>query len=103
MTAHCDRCDVVTLAGATGKHRSHVVDGDGTAETFGGRLEPVADLAIEIGEGEPANAALRSAADFGGLHQVAPEALGIDAEVGQRRAWHGGGYRKGPNNLCRAA
>ena len=67
--------------GTARKHRAHVVDGDGAAERLRLRLEPVAHLAVEIGERQPADAAFRRGADLGGLHQVAPQALGIDREV----------------------
>jgi hypothetical protein len=81
MAAHGDRGNVGTLPRAPREHRAHVVDRDRAAERLGTRLEPVADLAVEIGQRQPADAALRRRTDAGGLHQVAPQALGVDAEV----------------------
>ena len=55
---------------------------DGTLGVLGARLEPVAHLAVEVGEREAAYAALGGGADRRRLHQLAPQALGIDAQVG---------------------
>ena len=83
MAAHGDRRHVGALARPPREHRAHVVDGDGAAEFLRPRLEPVAHLTVEIGQRQPADAALGRAADFGGLHQVVPQPLGIDGEVFQ--------------------
>src|SRR5205814_7681523 len=56
-------------------------DRNAAAERFGAGLEPVAHLAIEVGQREPADAAFRIAADRGSLHQLVPQALGIDTKV----------------------
>ena len=50
MAAHGDGRDIVALAGAAGEHGAHVVDGDRAAERLRLRREPVAHLAVEIGE-----------------------------------------------------
>ena len=59
MAAERDRRHV-RRAVAAREHRAHVVDGDVAAELFRPRLEPVAHLTIQIGEREPADAALRA-------------------------------------------
>ena len=71
---------------AAREHRAHVVDGDAAAERLGARAEPVAHLPVEIGQRQPADAALRRAADRGGLHQLAPQPLGVDREIAHRDA-----------------
>ena len=88
MTAHGDGRHVVTLAGPAREHAAHVVDGDGAAERFTARLEPVAHLAVELGQRQPADTALRRGADLGSLHQLVPQPLGIDGEV-----FHGSDHR----------
>jgi hypothetical protein len=65
MAAERDRRHV-RRAVAAREHRAHVVDGDAAAELFGARLEPVAHLPVEIGQRQPADAALRGAADGSG-------------------------------------
>src|SRR5262249_11800761 len=70
---------------APGEHRAHVVDGDAAAQLLGACLEPVAHLAVEIGERKAANAAFGGAADLGGLHQLAPQPLAVDPEIARRR------------------
>jgi hypothetical protein len=82
VAAHCDRRHVGALAGPPRVHHPHVVDRDRAAEFFRARLEPVAHPAVEVGQREPADAALGGAADGGGLHQLAPQALAVDAQVG---------------------
>jgi hypothetical protein len=74
------------------EHRAHIVDGDRAAERFRAGLEPVADLTVEIGQCQPANAAFRRFADFRGLHDLVPEPLGIDREIvlGADLIFHGG-------------
>jgi hypothetical protein len=80
VAPHRDRRDVV-LARTAREHRAHVVDRHGAAERLAARLEPVAHLTVEIGQRQTADAALRRAADSGCLHQLAPQPLGIDAQV----------------------
>ena len=73
MAADRDRRHV-RRALAAREHRAHVVDGDAAAERLGARLEPVAHLPVEIGQRQPADAALGGAADRGGLHRSRPTA-----------------------------
>ena len=56
------------------------------AERLAARLEPVAHLPVEIGQRQPADAALRRAADRGGLHELAPQPLGVDREIAHHAA-----------------
>ena len=81
MAADADRRDVGPLAFAPREHAAHVVDGDGAAERLRLRLEPVAYLAVEFGQRQPADAGLRRRADLGGQHQVVPQPLRVDAQV----------------------
>ena len=81
MAAERDGWHIGALACAARKHRAHVVDGDGAAERLRARLEPVAHLAVEIGQRQTANAALLRRADARRFHQVVPQLLGINLEV----------------------
>ena len=79
VAAHRDRRNADALALPAREHRAHVVHRHGAADLLAARLEPVAHLAVEVGQGEPADAALGGPADRAGLHQVVPQPLGIDA------------------------
>src|SRR6185437_17000648 len=70
-----------------------LVDRDGAAERLALRLEPVAHLAVEIGQREAADAALWGGADLGGLHEVVPQTLGIDLQVLRGHGCHDLGGR----------
>src|ERR1700683_2837164 len=83
MRAHANRRQVVALAGASREHVAAIIDDDGTADRFAGKLEPVAHLTILVRKREPADAALCGAAEPGRLHQAVPEPLWIDGEVGE--------------------
>jgi hypothetical protein len=81
VAAHGDGRHIAALALPPREHGTHVVDGHGAAQRLGTGAEPVAHLPVEIGQGEPADAAFRRAADRRRLHQVAPQALGVDRQV----------------------
>ena len=81
MRAHGDRAKSGIFARPAREHVADLVDGNGAAERLALRLEPVAHLPVEIGQGEAANAALRRRADFRRLHQRVPKALGVDLQV----------------------
>ena len=80
VAPHRDRRHVL-LSRPAREHRPHVVDRHPAAEAFGARLEPVAHLAVEVGQGQPADAAFRGRADRGGFHQLAPQALCVDVQI----------------------
>ncbi len=63
---------ILVLARPAREHGADFVDRDGAAERLALRLEPVAHLPVEVGERQPAKAALRSGADPRGLHQRIP-------------------------------
>jgi len=80
------------------EHIADFVDRDRAAERLALRLEPVAHLAVEIGQRQPADAAFRSRADPRCLHQRVPQTLGVDLQVLQRQtsAWR----QHNPWNWC---
>src|SRR6202034_3450432 len=69
MRTHCDRRQITVLARPPREHVADVVDRDGAAERLALRLEPIAYLAVEVGQRQPADAAFRRAADLRRLHQ----------------------------------
>ncbi len=81
MRAHGDRRQVRIFARPAHEHVADLIDGDGAAQRLALRLEPIAHLAVEIGQGEPADTAFRRAADLRRLHQRVPQPLWIDGEV----------------------
>src|ERR1043165_216354 len=81
VAPHRDRRNVVPLTRTAREHGPHGVDRDGAAQRLATYAKPVAHLAVEIGEGQTADAALRRAADRAGLHQFAPKPLAVDLEV----------------------
>ena len=81
MAAHRDRRNIVALARPPREHRAHIIDRDSAAKPLAARAKPVAHLSVEIGQRETTDTALRRAADLGGLHQLAPKALGVDDEI----------------------
>jgi len=98
MTAERDRRNVRPRTLAPREHVAHVVDRDGAAERFRLRAKPVAHLPVEIGQRQPADAAFGCRADPRRLHQVAPEAFGIDGEV-----FHGGAIIAGSRPCGKSA
>ena len=78
MAPHGNRRNIGALTGTPREHRAHVVDGDHAAERLRLRLEPVAPLAVELGQRQPTDAAFRRRADLGGQHQVVPQPLRVD-------------------------
>jgi hypothetical protein len=81
MRAHGDRRKLGILAGALSEHIADLVDCDRAAERLTLRFEPIAHLAVEVGQREAADAALRRRADLRRLHQRIPKSLCIDFEV----------------------
>ena len=81
------------LARPAREHVADLVDRDRAAERLALRLEPVAHLAVEIGQREAADAALWGGADLRGLHQVVPQTLGIDLQVLRGHGCHDLGGR----------
>ena len=81
MRAHGDRGKVLVFAGPAREHGADFVDRNRAAERFALRLEPVAHLAVEIGQGQTANTALRRRADLRGVHQRVPKPLAVDLQV----------------------
>ena len=73
--------DVASLPRLEREHVADLVDRHGAAQRLALAAEPVADLPVEIGQREAADAAFRGAADLRGLHQAVPEALRIDRQV----------------------
>ena len=81
MRAHGDRGKIWVLARPAREHGADFVDRDGAAERLALRLEPVAHLAVEVGQGQATNPALRRRADLRRFHQRAPQPLAIDLQV----------------------
>ena len=52
------------------------------AGVLAGLAEPVAHLLVFLAQGQPPHAALGRAAEFGGFVDVAPEAGGVDLQIG---------------------
>ncbi len=82
MRAHRDRRRGGVLALAAREHGADLVHRDGAAERLALLAEPVAHALVLIGQGQPANAAFRRAADLGRVHQRVPEPLRIDLQIG---------------------
>ena len=80
MRADRDRGQVGIFARSPREHVAHLIDGHGAAKRGTLRLKPIADLPIEIGQRETANAAFCGGADLRGLHQRVPQPLGIDLQ-----------------------
>ena len=92
------------LALAPREHDAHVVGGDRAAQRLGRGSKPVAHLPVEVGQRQPADAALGRAADGGRLHQAAPQALRIGYQVAHGTGeleWFsmGNGSASGPPGL----
>jgi hypothetical protein len=64
-----------------GVHHPHIVNTDLAPQGFGFASEPVADLAVRLGQGQPAQAAFIGSTDRGGPHDVIPQMLGIDRQI----------------------
>ena len=77
MRADRDRQQFRVFAGAGGEHVADLIDRDRAAERLALRFEPIAHLAVEIGQSEAADAALRRCADPRGLHQRVPKPLRV--------------------------
>ena len=71
------------MPGRRAEHVADLVDRDRAAKRLALRLEPVAHLPIEVGQGEPADAALGRAADLRCFHQRVPQPLRVDGEIGE--------------------
>ena len=82
MRAHRDRRRRGVLALAAREHGADLVHRDGAAERLALLAEPVAHAPVLVGQGQPANAAFRRAADLGRVHQRVPEPLRIDLQIG---------------------
>jgi hypothetical protein len=80
MRAHRDRRQIGVFARSPRKHIADLINRHGTAERGALGFEPIADLPIEIGQREAANAAFCRGADPRGFHQRIPQALGIDLQ-----------------------
>jgi hypothetical protein len=81
MRAHGDRRKILVLARAAREHGADFVDRDSAAERLALRLEPVAHLAVEIGQRQAANTTFRRRADLCGVHQRVPKPLAVDLQV----------------------
>jgi hypothetical protein len=73
---------------------ANLVDGDRQARGLRPAYDEVAPLAVEVGEGQTTDAALRGRADARELHQGGPETVAVDAEGGVLGV-HGGGLYRG--------
>ena len=82
MAAGADRGEIVVAARAAGEDVAHPVDLHGAAGLLAPLDEEVAALLVEVGQGEPADAALGRRADLRHLHQARPEAVTVDLHVG---------------------
>src|SRR4051794_20337676 len=82
MRTHADRRQVGALAGTAREHVATIIDGDRAADRLAGALEPVTDLAVVIGQREPADAAFRRTAEARRFHQAVPQPLRIDRQIG---------------------
>jgi hypothetical protein len=81
MASNAPRTKILVLARPAREHGADFVDRDSAAERLALRLEPVAHLAVEIGQRQAANAAFRRRADLRGVHQRVPEPLAVDLQV----------------------
>jgi hypothetical protein len=81
MAAGDDRRLGIVLARSPREDIANRINADRAAGILAPADEQVAALAVEIGEGEAADAAFLGGADFRQLHQALPQPLAIDLEV----------------------
>jgi hypothetical protein len=81
VRAHRDRRQLVILARPTRKHVADFVDRHRAAERLAPLPEPLAHLAVEVGQRQTANAALGRGAKLRCFHQRVPKALGVNLQV----------------------
>ena len=86
MAAEQYRQAVRVAAGTTGEHVAHRVHPHGEASGLAIGAKMVAALAVDIGERQTADPALRRGAEPGHIHQAIPKPFTVNPLVGLRHA-----------------
>eukprot|EP01132_Coremiostelium_polycephalum_P017658 gene17657-biopygen9358 len=82
MAAGHHRRQLGIAPGPAGEDIADAIDGHGTARFLAPLHKQVAGLAVEVGQGQAADAALGGGAELGEFHQGQPQTIAVDVLMG---------------------